>query len=175
MELERSSHIDGETQAALPAAQDALKIVVERILEWPIEVREARVTPVLSTDTLERRIAAYDLSQSHRLDALVAGVVDLLEGGGLHSTHPRYFGLFVPGVRRAGVIADALAALYNPQVAAWWHAPAASEIERHTLAHLSRRLGAMPPDATAMFTTGGSEANLTGVLLAGISVPGLPA
>ena len=147
-------------------ARDPLKILTERILEWPAAVREARVTPVLSTDALDRRIAAHDLSQPHDLGTLVAEVVDLLEQGGLHATHPRYFGLFVPGVRRAGVIADALAALYNPQLGAWWHAPAASEIERHTLAHLSRRLGFSPSDATAMFTTGGSEANLTGVLLA---------
>ena len=64
------------------------------------------------------------------------------------------------------MIADALAALYNPQVAAWWHAPAASEIERHTLAYLSSLVGFASSDAAAMFTTGGSEANLTGVLLA---------
>ena len=145
---------------------DPLTILSDRILQWPVEVRDARVTPTLSAEAIDQRIEAHDLSQPHDLGTLVAEVVDLLERGGLHSTHPRYFGLFVPGVRRAGVIADALAALYNPQVAAWWHAPAASEIERHTLAYLSRRLGFIELNATAMFTTGGSEANMTGVLLA---------
>ena len=147
-------------------AHDPLAILAERMVEWPANVRKARVTPALAADVIDARIAAHDLSQPHDLGALVADVVDLLEHGGLHSTHPRYFGLFNPGVRRAGVIADALAALYNPQVAAWWHAPAASEIERHTLAYLSRLVGFSSSDATAMFTTGGSEANLTGVLLA---------
>jgi glutamate/tyrosine decarboxylase-like PLP-dependent enzyme len=157
--------IEESARGRVPAGQDALSVAVERILEWPAAVRDARVTPALSADALDHRIAACDLTKPHDLGLLVAEVVDLLERGGLHSTHPRYFGLFVPGVRRAGVIADALVALYNPQVAAWWHAPAACEIERHTLAYLSRRLGC-PADATAMFTTGGSEANLTGVLLA---------
>ncbi len=167
MGLAPTFRTDGDTQAAaLTAARDPLEIVTERILEWPVEVRAARVTPVLSPDDIHSRVAAHDLSQPHDLGTLVAEVVDLLERGGLHSAHPRYFGLFVPGVRRAGVIADALAALYNPQIAAWWHAPAANEIERHTLAYLSRRIGFMSSDVTAMFTTGGSEANLTGVLLA---------
>src|SRR5262249_49006000 len=91
----------------------------------------------------------------------------LLERGNVHTTHPRYFGLFNPTVRRAGVIADALAALYNPQVGAWWHAPAATEIETRTLAYLSQQIGwSGPPETVATFTTGGSEANHTAVLLA---------
>ncbi len=64
------------------------------------------------------------------------------------------------------MIADALVALYNPQLGAWWHAPAAGEIERRALAYLSDRLGFNSHDGAAMFTTGGSEANLTGALLA---------
>jgi glutamate/tyrosine decarboxylase-like PLP-dependent enzyme len=167
MGLTPTFRTNGDTKAAALAwAQDPLNIVTERILEWPVEVRTAHVTPVLSQDDIQSRVATHDLSQPHDLGALVAEVVDLLERGGLHSTHPRYFGLFVPGVRRAGVIADALAALYNPQIAAWWHAPAANEIERHTLAYLSRQIGFTSSDATATFTTGGSEANQTGVLLA---------
>jgi glutamate/tyrosine decarboxylase-like PLP-dependent enzyme len=167
MELQPPARGEGRTQtAALTGKEDPLEILVERIRQWPVDVANARVTPVLSAEDIEARMARHDLSRPHDLGALVAEVVDLLERGGLHSTHPRYFGLFMPGVRRAGVVADALAALYNPQVGAWWHAPAASEIERHALAYLSRRLGFISPDTTAMFTTGGSEANLTGVLFA---------
>jgi aromatic-L-amino-acid/L-tryptophan decarboxylase len=156
----------GHTRSATPATQDPLRIVSERIVRWPVDVRHARVTPVLSADALDVRLAAQTLSDPHDLGTLVAEVVELLERGLLHSTHPRYFGLFNPGVRRAGVIADAMVALYNPQVGAWWHAPAASEIERRTLAYLSDRLGFTASDVAAMFTTGGSEANLTGVLVA---------
>ena len=84
----------------------------------------------------------------------------------LHSTHPRYFGLFNPDVHEAGVWGDALAALYNPQVGAWWHAPAASEIERHTLRFFTRTLGWDPDTTTAHFTSSGGEANHTALLAA---------
>jgi glutamate/tyrosine decarboxylase-like PLP-dependent enzyme len=96
---------------------------------------------------------------------VVDDVADLLEQGGVQATHPRYFGLFVPGVRSAGIIADALVAAYNPQLGAAWHHPAASRIEALTLDHLRARVG-FPPSAAATFTTGGSEANLTAVLAA---------
>jgi glutamate/tyrosine decarboxylase-like PLP-dependent enzyme len=161
-----TSSLHRKRRSAPPTTQDPLKMVADRIVRWPVDVRHARVTPSLSADELDARLAAQALSEPHDIGTLVAEVVDLLEHGLLHSTHPRYFGLFNPGVRRAGVIADALVALYNPQLAAWWHAPAASEIERRTLAYLSERLGFNSPDGAAMFTTGGSEANLTGALLA---------
>jgi glutamate/tyrosine decarboxylase-like PLP-dependent enzyme len=74
--------------------------------------------------------------------------------------------LFNPDVHEAGVWGDALAALYNPQVGAWWHAPAASEIERHTLRFFTRTLGWDPDTTTAHFTSGGSEANHTALLAA---------
>src|SRR5262245_8859011 len=143
-----------------------LTTLARRIQSWEARAREAPVTPRLSRDAILRRLARYDFSRPRRLDELVDEIGDLLEEGGLHSTHPRYFGLFNPGVRRAGVVADALAALYNPQLGGWWHSPAASEIERLALDHLRQRIGLASPEATAAFTTGGSEANLTGVLLA---------
>jgi hypothetical protein len=61
---------------------------------------------------------------------------------------------------------DALAALYNPQVGGWWHAPAACEIERHTLHFFARAMRWDVDAMTAHFTSGGSEANHTAVLAA---------
>src|SRR4029079_5192458 len=80
------------------------------------------------------------------------------------ATHPRYFGLFVPGTHEAGIWADALAALYNPQVGALWHSPGANEIEIHTLKFLADVIGFEAKGA--QFTSGGSEANLTALLAA---------
>jgi glutamate/tyrosine decarboxylase-like PLP-dependent enzyme len=84
----------------------------------------------------------------------------------LHTAHPRYFGLFNPGVRPVVGAADALVALYNPQLVAWSHSPAGNEIERHTLRYLAPRFGLDPAASAAHFTSGGAEANLTGVLVA---------
>jgi aromatic-L-amino-acid decarboxylase len=145
---------------------DPLEIVTDRVRTWTAAVRQERVTPGLSAETVAARVAGFDLGRSHDLATLAGEMADLLELGNVHSTHPRYFGLFNPGVRSAGSVADALAALYNPQVAAWWHAPAAAEIERHTLAYLAGLIGFPSTDGVATFTSGGSEANLTGVLMA---------
>ena len=65
----------------------------------------------------------------------------------------------------AGVAADALAAVYNAQLGSWWHGPAAAHVERRTLDFFRDRIG-LPASASGAFTTGGSEANLTGVLAA---------
>ncbi|MGH9142687.1 MAG: pyridoxal phosphate-dependent decarboxylase family protein [Vicinamibacterales bacterium] len=66
----------------------------------------------------------------------------------------------------AGIVADTLAALYNLQLAAWSHAPAANELERLTLAHLAKALGFDAEATFANFTTGGLESNLSAVLTA---------
>jgi glutamate/tyrosine decarboxylase-like PLP-dependent enzyme len=96
----------------------------------------------------------------------VQEVSGLLRDGTVHVTHPAYFGLFNPSVRPIAVIADALTALYNPQLAAWSHAPAANEIERHTLAFFLSKLGLDPATAGGFFATGGAEANHAAVILA---------
>jgi aromatic-L-amino-acid/L-tryptophan decarboxylase len=106
------------------------------------------------------------LTRCAPLDAIARDVEDLLSHGAVQSSHLRYFGLFNPTVHAAGVVADAIAALYNPQLGGWWHAPAAAEIERAALAWFVRRAGLDPDDATAMFTSGGSEANHMAVLVA---------
>ena len=80
-------------------------------------------------------------------------------------THPRYFGLFNPSVTLASIVADALAAIYNPQLATWRTSPAANEIERHTLDWLAAKFG-LPANAIAAFTSGGAEANLSAVIVA---------
>jgi aromatic-L-amino-acid/L-tryptophan decarboxylase len=106
----------------------------------------------------------YRFAAPIALEQLVEDVSGMLERWSLHAIHPRYFGLFVPSVHPASVAADALVAGYNPQLAAWSHSPIANEIERHTLAYLSRCLGVSA--AGAHFTSGGSEANHTAVLAA---------
>jgi glutamate/tyrosine decarboxylase-like PLP-dependent enzyme len=80
-------------------------------------------------------------------------------------THPRYFGLFNPSVTVASVVADALVAMYNPQLATWRTSPAANEMERHALAWLAGKFG-LPASTSATFTTGGAEANLSAVIVA---------
>jgi aromatic-L-amino-acid/L-tryptophan decarboxylase len=147
------------------AMERELVQVARRWAGWNASVRGRPVTPQLTEAELAARLAAYDFAAPRALPDLIEEAADLLERGSLHATHPRYFGLFVPGVTEAGVAADALAAVYNAQLGSWWHGPAAAHVERRTLEFFGERIG-LPPTASGTFTTGGSEANLTGVLAA---------
>ncbi len=108
----------------------------------------------------------FDFAQPIPLRELTQQVIELLRDYSVHVTHPRYFGLFNPTVPDAAVVADALVALYNPQLAAWSHAPAANELERLTLRYLATSLGFDPDETFANFTTGGLEANFSAVVAA---------
>jgi glutamate/tyrosine decarboxylase-like PLP-dependent enzyme len=68
-------------------------------------------------------------------------------------------------VTLASIIADTLVAMYNPQLAAWRTSPAANEIERHTLDWLTGKFS-LPTTAFANFTNGGTESNLSAVVVA---------
>src|SRR6266699_6206824 len=120
------------------------------------------VTPQEIRDFLTSR---YDFTKPAALDDVCADVERMLRTWQVHVTHPRYFGLFNPSVTLASVIADTLVAMYNPQLATWRTSPAANEIERHTLAWLTGKFG-LPAGASASFTSGGAEANLSAVIVA---------
>ncbi len=107
----------------------------------------------------------YGFTGSMALDEVTADVEAMLKKWQVQVTHPRYFGLFNPSVRLASVVADALVALYNPQLANWRTSPAANEIERHTLSWLAGKFG-LPADSIASFASGGMEANLSAVIVA---------
>lgn len=124
------------------------------------------IYPHVTAEEIRAYLASkYDFSRATPLETAAADVEHMLRCWQVQITHPRYFGLFNPGVTLSSVVAEALVATYNPQLAAWRTSPAACEIERHTLAWLAARFG-MPSDAAASFTTGGAEANLSAVIAA---------
>jgi aromatic-L-amino-acid decarboxylase len=145
-----------------PESADPADFVLHEIRSFRAGIRRRAVAEPATAAEIRQRLARYDMSRPMPLVETLRDVADLLRRWTLHATHPRYLGLFVPNVHEAGIWADALSALYNPQLGAWWHAPAANEIERHTLRLLADVLGY--PAGAAHFTTGGSEANLTALL-----------
>jgi aromatic-L-amino-acid/L-tryptophan decarboxylase len=79
---------------------------------------------------------------------------------------PRYFGLFDPAPAAMGVVAEALAAAFNPQLAAWVASPFAIEAEGYVIRALGARFGLRADSVDGTFTSGGAEANHTAVLTA---------
>jgi len=124
------------------------------------------VVPQVTAAAIRQHLGQIDFSTPMDEEAVFDEVRRMMRAWNVQISHPRYFGLFNPAPTRAAIVADALTAVYNPQMAAWSHAPAANEIERHTLHFIARKLGLSTDNLACNFTSGGSEANHTAVLVA---------
>lgn len=83
----------------------------------------------------------------------------------LNTSSPMYFGVFNPAPSSAGVVGEALAALYNPQLASTVSAPFAVAVEEGLARFFAERFG-FPEGASGHFCSGGTEANTTAILCA---------
>jgi glutamate/tyrosine decarboxylase-like PLP-dependent enzyme len=141
---------------------EEIRRVVARIES---ERQSGPIVPTVTPQQIRTHLARYDFTKPLALEEVCADLEQMLRTWNVQVTHPRYFGLFNPSVTLASIVADTLVAMYNPQLATWRTSPAANEIERHTLAWLRGRFG-FTSDASANFTTGGAEANLSAVIVA---------
>ena len=104
---------------------------------------------------------------------------------GFHVPSANYFGLMNPTPTYIGVLAESLVAALNPQLATVKRSQLASKIEHETIRWIGERVK-WPGDFNGTFTSGGNEANFTGLALAlaskfpnfiddgAASLPGLP-
>ncbi len=95
------------------------------------------------------------------LDELCREMVDQ----GFHVPSANYFGLMNPTPTYMGVLAEALVAGLNPQLATLARSQLASKIELETLRWIGERVG-WPGEFNGTFTSGGNEANFSGLALA---------
>ncbi|GAA4690446.1 pyridoxal phosphate-dependent decarboxylase family protein [Streptomyces buecherae] len=145
---------------------ELLETTVTLVRKHADGVADGPVAPVsFDSDQIRKWVGEYDFSTPHSAESVLADVATGLTQWGVHTTHPRYFGLFNPTPHWWGVAGELLTAAFNPQLAAYSHAPAAVEIEQHVLRFLADRLG-LPSPVAGSFTTGGAEANLSAVLIA---------
>ncbi len=141
--------------------------VLAEIVGFSERIRMLPVVHQHDPSALRAELAeSFTFGAPRDLAELTEDVIARLRGGLIHVTHPRYFGLFNPSVHEASVIADTLTALYNPQLAAWSHAPVVQEMEQLVLRTLTALIGFPEEGVHAAFTSGGAEANLTAVLAA---------
>jgi aromatic-L-amino-acid/L-tryptophan decarboxylase len=84
---------------------------------------------------------------------------------GFHVPSANYFGLMNPTPTYIGVVAEALVAALNPQLATVKRSQIASKIEHETIRWIGERVG-WSGDFNGTFTSGGNEANFTGLALA---------
>jgi aromatic-L-amino-acid decarboxylase len=152
-----------------PAPEDRERLfaqVVAALEEHGARVKSLPVAPSVTPVEVRAHLARYDFAEPMPGEEVLEDVVSALGRWTVHTTSPRYFGLFNPTPSFYGVLADALVAGFNPQLATWSHAPVAVEIETHLLHYFGHQLGLPAEQVAGSFTTGGAEANLTGVLIA---------
>ena len=98
-------------------------------------------------------------------DRLLEEVFAELVAKGFHVPSANYFGLMNPTPTYMGVMAEALVAALNPQLATVKRSQLASKIEQETVRWIGERVG-WPKAFGGTFTTGGNEANFSGLALA---------
>src|SRR3989449_5210136 len=95
------------------------------------------------------------------LDEICREMVDK----GFNVPSANYFGLMNPTPTYMGVLAEALVAALNPQLATLARSQLASKIELETVRWIGERVG-WPSAFNGTFTSGGNEANFSGLALA---------
>jgi aromatic-L-amino-acid decarboxylase len=129
-------------------------------------IESGPIYPDVTAKEVEAHLSEhYDFRDPIEIDDIVGDVQEMLGKWQVQVTHPHYFGLFNPSVGLASVAADAISAMYNPQLANWRTSPAANGIERYTLGWFAGKFG-LPAESEASFTSGGTEANLSAIVVA---------
>jgi glutamate/tyrosine decarboxylase-like PLP-dependent enzyme len=130
----------------------------------------SRTSPLVpSHDAVTPHLAwldALDLSAPIPPHEALAQAAAALREGAVRATDPRYFGPFHPSPAVLGVIAAALVAAHDPQLATRSHAPWPVAVEARLIRALGARFGWDEAKADGLFTGGGAESNLTALLLA---------
>ncbi len=145
--------------------------VVDMIAEYYRTVRDVPVFPARTSQTVA---AVFDEPVPQRgqdpdslLDEWTAKVLP----NTTHLGSPRYFGFVNGSGTMISVLAEALASSVNMNVGAWKPAPAATEIERRTIAWIAELIG-YPTTTGGLFVSGGTMANFTAILTALRNVAG---
>jgi aromatic-L-amino-acid decarboxylase len=147
---------------------DYFESLPTRPVQAPLEERSFEplrdAMPV--TGVLDQLTPASDHNgNSDKLSALLRQTAREMIERGFHVGAANYFGLMNPTPTYAGVLAEALVAGLNPQLATTARSQLATRIEAETIRWIGERFGwSQPFDGT--FTSGGNEANFTALALA---------
>ncbi len=140
--------------------------VAAEIEDYLEDLPNLRVAPSDDPEVARRLLADVDFERPRPPEEALALAIEGLRGHQVHNGHPRYFGLFNPATAAMSVAADALVAAFNPQLAAWTHAPFACEAEQLVIRGLGAKFGYPLDGIGGSFTSGGMEANHSSLVCA---------
>jgi aromatic-L-amino-acid decarboxylase len=125
----------------------------DRAVQLPLEQR--------SYGPIHNPLPEFGEDATKVLDEVFREMVDQ----GFHVPSANYFGLMNPTPTYMGVLAEAMVAALNPQLATLARSQLASKIELETVRWIGERIG-WPGEFSGTFTSGGNEANFSGLALA---------
>jgi glutamate/tyrosine decarboxylase-like PLP-dependent enzyme len=151
--------LDGGTMRRL--GYRVVDLIVDRIVNLAGEPAWRRGDRV----ALERALREPPPAAPQDFEAILAQLTEHVLPYGARVDHPRFFG-FVPGSPTwPGVLADFIAAGHNIFQGSWLGGAGASEVEIIVLDWFREWIG-FPAEATGLFTSGGSAANLIAIACA---------
>jgi aromatic-L-amino-acid/L-tryptophan decarboxylase len=144
----------------------ALERACDLIDDYARDVADLPVAPPSLPEEVRAFVEAVDFERPLAPEAALEHLAEGLRRHQVHTSHPRYFGLFNPAPTTMGVAADALVAAFNPQMATWSHGPMGCEVERYLMRALGERFGYERAIVEGTFCSGGAEANHTALAVA---------
>lgn len=145
--------------------------VVDLIAEYYRTIREVRVFPGRTSTEIAAVFDEPAPQKGREPDSILDDWTESILPNATHLGSPRYFGFVNGSGTMMSVLAEALAASVNMNVGAWKPAPAATEVERRTIAWIAELIG-YPTSAGGLFVSGGTMANFTAILTALRNVAG---
>ncbi|MEE9236812.1 MAG: aspartate aminotransferase family protein [Thermoplasmata archaeon] len=139
--------------------------VVDMIADHYRTIRDLPVFPARPSEEVARLFEEPLPQAGQNPDEILDTWEEIILPNTTHLGSPRYFGFVNGSGTMMAVLAEALASSVNMNVGAWKPAPAATEIERRTIAWIAEMIG-YPTDCGGLFMSGGTLANLTAILAA---------
>jgi aromatic-L-amino-acid decarboxylase len=141
---------------------DFLTLALSKALQ---RIPGGHVNPTTDVGVFKTALQDFDFQSPRPLSELLPWAIETLEGGVVHLTHPRYFGLFNPSPSFPAECAERIVSAFNPQLATSTTSPVAVEMEAHVIRAIAQRAG-LPAGSSGHFTSGGTEANFTALICA---------
>jgi glutamate/tyrosine decarboxylase-like PLP-dependent enzyme len=139
--------------------------LIDRINEYFSSLKDRPVQPPAA----QRRFLLEQTNLPEVGDGAAAVLDDIctqMIDQGFHVPSADYFGLTNPTPTYMAVLAEALIAALNPQLASLARSQLASRVEQQTIGWIAERIGWRENQFGGTFTTGGTEANLSALAIA---------
>lgn len=147
------------------ALREAGHRLIDRMADYLAEIEQRPVSTPRAPAELERRFDQPLPRAGRPAEAVWDDAWSDVVADAIHLAHPMYMGHQVAPPLPHAVLADALASLLNQSVAVWEMSPTGTPVEAQVVRWLADAVG-YPASAAGTLTSGGSAANLTGLLAA---------